>query len=98
MKHRRQTRSKREHRHSFIVVASSIFSVTFSELARIFLLDDYRENLKNGVLVDLYYYTIQFARDHKFKKEQTSAFFSLVKQTHEVCIGGRDVVSIAEYG
>ena len=59
----------------------------FSELARIFLLDDFRENLKNGVLVDLYYYTIQFARDHKFKKEQASAFFSLVKRTHEVCTG-----------
>ena len=37
--------------------------------------------------MDLYYYTLQFARENKFTKEQTSAFFSIVKKTHEICIG-----------
>lgn len=55
-------------------------------LADIFHLDDHKTNLKTGIIMDLYYYTLQFARDNKFNKEQTSAFFSIVKKTHEVCI------------
>ena len=58
-----------------------------STLANIFNLEDYDEDLKSGIVVDLYYYTIQFARDNDFTKEQTSALFSIVKKTHEVCIG-----------
>ena len=50
-------------------------------------MNDYKENLKNGILVDLYYYAIQFARDNDFTKEQASAFFSILKQTHDVAIG-----------
>ncbi|KAK3580792.1 hypothetical protein CHS0354_025131 [Potamilus streckersoni] len=55
-------------------------------LADIFHLDDYKENLKTGIVMDLYYYTLQFARDNDFSKEQTSTFFSIIKKTHEVCI------------
>lgn len=54
-------------------------------LADIFHLDDHKSSLKTGIVMDLYYYTLQFARDNKFTKEQTSAFFSIVKKTHEVC-------------
>ncbi|KAH3870790.1 cilia- and flagella-associated protein 119-like isoform X2 [Dreissena polymorpha] len=54
-------------------------------LADIFHLDDHKTSLKTGIVMDLYYYTLQFAREHKFTKEQTSAFFSIVKKTHEVC-------------
>lgn len=55
-------------------------------LADIFHLDDHRTSLKTGIVMDLYYYTLQFARENRFTKEQTSAFFSIVKKTHEVCI------------
>jgi len=56
-------------------------------LADIFHLDDHKTSLKTGIIMDLYYYTLQFARENKFSKEQTSAFFSIVKKTHEICIG-----------
>jgi len=55
-------------------------------LADIFHLDDHKSSLKTGIVMDLYYYTLQFARENKFTKEQTSAFFSIVKKTHQVCI------------
>ncbi|XP_013382929.1 coiled-coil domain-containing protein 189 [Lingula anatina] len=42
------------------------------------------DTLKTDILLDLYYYTIQFARDNNFTKEQTSAFFSIVKRVHDV--------------
>jgi len=42
--------------------------------------------LKDKILIDLYYYTYIFCRDHKFMSEQTSAFFSIVKRTHEKVI------------
>ena len=59
----------------------------FRVLSDIFHLDDHKTNLKTGIMMDLYYYTLQFARENSFTKEQTSAFFSIVKKTHEVCIG-----------
>ncbi|XP_071093016.1 cilia- and flagella-associated protein 119-like [Haliotis cracherodii] len=55
-------------------------------LSDIFGLSDHRENLKSGIIMDLYYYTLQFARDNGFNREKTSAFFSIIKKTHEVCI------------
>ena len=67
--------------------ASPLCFPVHSELCQLFNLEDYRENMKNAVLLDLYYYTLQFARDNHFSKEQTSAFFSIVKQTHEMAIG-----------
>lgn len=48
-------------------------------------LDEPSLNPKHAVLLDLYYYTLQFARQQVFNKEQTSAFFSIVKNTHTVC-------------
>ena len=59
----------------------------FRELSRIFEISDYQEDLKSGVLVDLYYYTIQFCRENNFTQEQTSALFSIIKKTHEICVG-----------
>ena len=56
-------------------------------LSDVFHLDDHKSNLKTGIVMDLFYYTLQFARENGFTKEQTSAFFSIVKKTHEVCIG-----------
>lgn len=55
-------------------------------LADIFHLDDFRTNLKNGIIMDLYFYTIQFAKDNNFSREKISTVFSIVKKTHEVCI------------
>ncbi|ESO95303.1 hypothetical protein LOTGIDRAFT_214955 [Lottia gigantea] len=55
-------------------------------LANIFGIEDYKENLKSGVTIDLYYYTLQFARENGFNKEKLSAVFSIIKKTHEVCI------------
>ncbi|CAM9956977.1 unnamed protein product [Lampetra fluviatilis] len=40
---------------------------------------------RTKVELDLYFYTVQFAREHNFNKEQTSALFTIVKRTHEVC-------------
>lgn len=57
------------------------------ELAQIFSIDDYEQNYQSAILLDLYYYTLQFARDSQFSKDQTSAFFSIVKRTHEACTG-----------
>jgi len=61
----------------------------YRELARIFEITDYEENHLSAILLDLYYYTLQFARDSDFTKDQTSAFFSIVKKTHEACVGQR---------
>ncbi|XP_077996046.1 cilia- and flagella-associated protein 119-like [Glandiceps talaboti] len=55
-----------------------------STLTEFFGLEDYSENPRSAILVDLYFYTIQFARGHDFTKEQTAAFFSIVKKTHEM--------------
>ncbi|CAG2242614.1 unnamed protein product [Mytilus edulis] len=55
-------------------------------LADIFHLDDFRTNIKTGIVMDLYFYTIMFARENNFNREKTSAVFSIVKKTHEVCI------------
>ena len=38
------------------------------------------------MLLDLYFYTIQFAMDNEFSKDQISAAFSIVKKTFEVCV------------
>ncbi|XP_078598210.1 cilia- and flagella-associated protein 119-like isoform X3 [Branchiostoma floridae x Branchiostoma japonicum] len=57
-----------------------------SILGQIFGMSDHRDNLKNGVLMDLFVYTILHARRQNFNKEQTSAFFSIVKRTHAVCV------------
>jgi len=56
-------------------------------LANIFKIDDYEENPLSAILLDLYYYTVQFARDNQFSKEQMSAFFSIVKRTHDASVG-----------
>jgi len=55
-------------------------------LADIFMLDNYKSNLKCGIIMDLYFYTLQFAREQKFSPEKTSAFFSIIKKVFEVCI------------
>ena len=44
-------------------------------------------NDRSAILLDLYYYSLVFAREHDFNQEQTSAFFSIVKQVHELCTG-----------
>ncbi|XP_076434959.1 cilia- and flagella-associated protein 119-like isoform X2 [Babylonia areolata] len=55
-------------------------------LADIFHLDAWREDPKQAIIMDLYYYTLQFARDNNFSREKTSTFFSIMKKTHEVAI------------
>ena len=58
-----------------------------SVLAAQFQLSELDENSSSSILLDLYYYTVQFAMDNDFNQEQLSAFFSIVKKTHEVCSG-----------
>ncbi|XP_012939007.1 coiled-coil domain-containing protein 189 [Aplysia californica] len=55
-------------------------------LADIFMLDNYKDSLKIGIIMDLYYYTLQYARQQSFSPEKTSAFFSIIKKVFEVCI------------
>ena len=42
--------------------------------------------MKDEIILDLYYYTIQFCIDNDFSKEQISAFFSIIKRTHAICV------------
>ncbi|TPX35096.1 hypothetical protein SmJEL517_g02478 [Synchytrium microbalum] len=44
-----------------------------------------RESEKDAILLDLYYYTLKFAKDKSFTAEQASALFSIVKSTHLSC-------------
>ncbi|KAI8927714.1 flagellar C1a complex subunit C1a-32-domain-containing protein [Entophlyctis helioformis] len=37
---------------------------------------------RSAILLDLYYYTLNFAKENGFTSEQTSAFFSIVRETH----------------
>jgi len=60
--------------------------VSVWELARIFELNEWKCDTRQAILMDLYFYTYQFSRDNCFTKEQTSAFFAIVKKTHEVCV------------
>ncbi|XP_078508979.1 cilia- and flagella-associated protein 119 [Lissotriton helveticus] len=55
-------------------------------LAEFFYLQDIECNPRAAVLLELYFYTIQFCRDHGFTREQTSCFFSIVKELHQTCL------------
>ncbi|XP_065830548.1 cilia- and flagella-associated protein 119-like [Oscarella lobularis] len=57
-----------------------------SAIADIFDLKSFDDDLKSEIVVDLYFYALQFAEEMKFSREQTSAFFSIVKATHHKCI------------
>eukprot|EP01135_Chromosphaera_perkinsii_P012166 Nk52_evm4s2604 gene=Nk52_evmTU4s2604 len=43
---------------------------------------DYETNAQSGILLDLYYFTLNFAREKDFSAEKISAFFSIMKLTH----------------
>lgn len=63
-------------------------SPTFCRLlSDLFDLKDFESNPRSAILLDLYFYTIQFSREQSFNREQTSAFFSIVKDVHEACVG-----------
>jgi len=55
-------------------------------LADIFHLDLWRDDPKQAIVMDLYYYTLQFARDNNFNREKCSTVFSIIKKTHEVAV------------
>ena len=55
-------------------------------LASLFNLENYKENKPETVLVDLYYYSLQFSKQSNFSLEQTSALFSIIKSIHEAAI------------
>ncbi|CAI9727928.1 Hypothetical predicted protein [Octopus vulgaris] len=55
-------------------------------LAEIFHLNNFATVQKEGILLNLYTYAVQFAREEDFRVEQLSAYFSIVKRVHEVCI------------
>ncbi|XP_078485073.1 cilia- and flagella-associated protein 119-like [Ciona intestinalis] len=52
-------------------------------LANIFNLGN---NARGNILLDLYMNSLKFAKTQNFSKEQSSAYFSIVKKTHEVCV------------
>lgn len=63
-------------------------SPTFRRLlSDLFDLKDFESNPRAAILLDLYFYTIQFSREQGFNREQTAAFFSIVKDVHEACVG-----------
>ncbi|XP_065663144.1 cilia- and flagella-associated protein 119-like [Hydra vulgaris] len=39
-------------------------------------------SLKDSAIVDLFYYTLLFAKNNNFNEEQTSALFSIIKRVH----------------
>jgi len=55
-------------------------------LAGCFNLETYKDNKQETVLIDLYYYTLQFCRKSRFSSEQTSALFSIIKSIHEAAV------------
>ncbi|XP_067389109.1 cilia- and flagella-associated protein 119 isoform X1 [Emydura macquarii macquarii] len=55
-------------------------------LAELFQLQGWESDPRAGILLDLYFYTVQFSREHSFNQEQSSAFFAIVKDTHEACV------------
>ncbi|XP_069507735.1 cilia- and flagella-associated protein 119 isoform X2 [Ambystoma mexicanum] len=55
-------------------------------LAEFFSLQNSESDPRAAVLLELYFYTLQFCRDQKFSREQTSCFFSIVKETHQTCM------------
>ncbi|XP_062994428.1 cilia- and flagella-associated protein 119 [Elgaria multicarinata webbii] len=55
-------------------------------LSKLMNLQDFDSNPRSAILLDLYFYTIQFSREQGFSREQTSAFFSIVKDVHEACV------------
>ena len=55
-------------------------------LASIFNLETFKDNKQETVLIDLYYYTLQFSRKSNFTSEQTSALFSVIKSIHEAAV------------
>uniref|UniRef100_A0A8D0H233 Cilia and flagella associated protein 119 n=1 Tax=Sphenodon punctatus TaxID=8508 RepID=A0A8D0H233_SPHPU len=57
-----------------------------SILADLFHLQAWDSDPRAAILLDLYFYTVQFSREQAFSREQTSAFFSIVKDTHEACV------------
>ncbi|XP_072889497.1 cilia- and flagella-associated protein 119 isoform X2 [Hemitrygon akajei] len=42
---------------------------------------------RGSILLDLYAYALQFSRTHSFSKEQTSAFFSILRRLHRAATG-----------
>ncbi|XP_059809393.1 coiled-coil domain-containing protein 189 isoform X1 [Hypanus sabinus] len=42
---------------------------------------------RGSILLDLYAYAVQFSRTHSFSKEQTSAFFSILRRLHRAATG-----------
>mgnify|MGYP002803578603 CR=1 FL=1 len=55
-------------------------------LAKIFSLTNDKGDLKSAILLDLYFYTLQYAEKRGFNHEQTSGFFSIVKSVHEKAV------------
>ncbi|XP_025089172.1 coiled-coil domain-containing protein 189-like isoform X2 [Pomacea canaliculata] len=55
-------------------------------LADIFHLDSWQEDPRQAIVMDLYYYTLQFAQDNNFNREKTSTFFSIIKNIHSACV------------
>nr|XP_014433151.1 coiled-coil domain-containing protein 189 isoform X4 [Pelodiscus sinensis] len=55
-------------------------------LAEQFQLQDWESDPRAAILLDLYFYTMQFSREHNFTREQSSAFFAIVRDTHEACV------------
>ena len=53
-------------------------------LAGRFNLENYESDIRVAILLDLYYYVIQFAKSNGFDKPQMSSLFSIVKSTHEI--------------
>uniref|UniRef100_A0A674IZQ0 Cilia and flagella associated protein 119 n=1 Tax=Terrapene triunguis TaxID=2587831 RepID=A0A674IZQ0_9SAUR len=55
-------------------------------LAELFQLQGWDSDPRAAILLDLYFYTVQFSREHSFTREQSSVFFAIVKDTHEACV------------
>ncbi|XP_077170823.1 cilia- and flagella-associated protein 119 isoform X2 [Paroedura picta] len=57
-----------------------------SLLSELLNLQDFQSNPRSAILLDLYFYSVQFCRKQRFNREQTSAFVSIVRDTHEACV------------
>jgi hypothetical protein len=68
---------------------SEKFTTTLNRfLAAMFELSDFQTNPRSAILLDLYFYTLSFARLNGFSNEKTSTLFSIIKAVHSqaICI------------
>jgi len=70
--------------HLDVVLGASTNENLMSVLADICKIED-SDNIKNQILLEFYFHTIQFAKSQGMNYAQTSSFFTIMKLVHAMC-------------